>query len=303
MKFKFASTLIFTVIIGAASAAPSESLITKSNNAVTTDQLNDFVYYAQHTSADYCNTDKTPGSLITCNGGCPILEQHKVTISSAFTGLITGIGGFVAIDDVRREIVLAIRGSTNIRNFIFDFQFLLADCDVTDGAAVHSGFLSAWNEISDRARKGVESALAAHSGYRFVIAGHSLGAGVATVAASYLRRDGYAGTDLYTYGSPRVGNAAFANFVTSQQGSEYRVTHYNDITPVIPPLALGYRHTSMEYWLSTGPETKLDYEVKDIRVCEGNANLSCSGSVLPSLTLVPHRYILADLYACGGLKV
>lgn len=149
----------------------------------------------------------------------------------------------------------------------------------------------------------MKAALAAYNGYKLVIVGHSLGAGVATVATAYLRRDGYAGTDLYTYGSPRVGNAAFADFVTNQAGSEFRVTHYNDATPNVPPLFLGYRHTDGEYWLSTGPEDRLDYGVKDVKVCRGDANLSCSGSVVPDLSLVPHRYILADMYACGGLKL
>ncbi|KFY41937.1 hypothetical protein V494_02703 [Pseudogymnoascus sp. VKM F-4513 (FW-928)] len=285
MKFELAPLLIVATCLSSVRAAPSETLTKRDDNT------------------DYCNTDKASGTLITCNGACPLLEQHKVAISSVFNGLITGIAGFVAVDDIRREVILAVRGSSNLRNLIFDAQFLLTSCDVVDGAAVHAGILSAWNEISAAARKGVESALAAHSGYRFVIVGHSLGAGVATIAASYLRRDGYAGTDLYTYGSPRVGNAVFADFVTRQEGSEYRVTHYNDITPTIPPLILGYRHTSVEYWLATGPETKLDYQVKDIRVCNGDANLSCSGSVFPALSLVPHRYILADMYACGGLKV
>lgn len=174
---------------------------------------------------------------------------------------------------------------------------------MTPGAAVHAGFLSAWKEISSSARSGVKAALLAHPGYKFVIVGHSLGAGVATIATAYLRRDGYSGTDLYTYGSPRVGNAAFADFVTSQAGSEFRVTHWNDATPSVPPLLLGYRHTDVEYWLSTGPEDKLDYGVRDVKVCRGSANLSCSGSVVPDLSLTPHRYILADMYACGGLKL
>jgi pimeloyl-ACP methyl ester carboxylesterase len=169
-------------------------------------------------------------------------------------------------------------------------------------AKVHSGFLAAWNELASDARGAIDAALAQNPDYRFVITGHSLGAGVATVAASLLRESDYEGTDLYTYGSPRVGNDAFAISVSAQAGSEYRITHWNDPTSQAPFSILGYRNTDREYWLSTGPETKLDYTASEVRVCEGIDSDACSGSVFPALTLTPHRYILTDMYACGGLE-
>lgn len=197
--------------------------------------------------------------------------------------------------------MLSIRGTTNFRNALTDIQFFTACDDVVPGGKVHAGFLNAWKEIADAARTFLANARNQYSDYKVVITGHSLGAGVATVAAAHLRRDLYQGTDLFTYGSPRVGNDVFADYVTNQSGSEYRITHYNDATPDVPFLFLGYRHAGTEYWLSTPGERKIDYEPKDVKICEGSANLRCSGSVIPSLLLTSHRYILADLYACGGL--
>jgi hypothetical protein len=82
--------------------------------------------------------------------------------------------------------------------------------------------------------------------------------------------------DLYTYGSPRVGNDAFVNFVTAQPGLEVRVTHLDDPVPRLPPLLFGYRHTSPEYWLSDGIATTTSYGVADVKVCSGIANVDCN---------------------------
>lgn len=77
-------------------------------------------------------------------------------------------------------------------------------------------------------------------------------------------------------GSPRVGNLAFAKFVTEQTGAEYRATHYDDPVPRLPPIVLGYYHTSPEYWLEAGPATNIDYAISGIDICTGYANTSCN---------------------------
>lgn len=82
--------------------------------------------------------------------------------------------------------------------------------------------------------------------------------------------------DVYTVGSPRVGNLDFVQFVTAQAGAEYRATHYDDPVPRLPPIVLGYFHTSPEYWLEAGPATKIDYPIDDIASCMGYANTSCN---------------------------
>lgn len=217
------------------------------------------------------------------------------------SGALTGIGGYVSVDNARREVVLSIRGTTNFQNALTDIALFTPCDDVAPGARAHAGFLTAWHEIADRAGAALAAAKKENPGYKVVIAGHSLGAGVATVGTTYLRRDAYAGSDLFTYGSPRVGNDVFADYVNGQSGSEYRVTHYDDATPNVPLLIMGYRHAGPEYWLSTPGERKIDYTPNEVKVCQGKANLGCSGSVAPALSAVPHRYILADLYACGGL--
>ncbi|KAF8851752.1 alpha/beta-hydrolase [Acephala macrosclerotiorum] len=81
--------------------------------------------------------------------------------------------------------------------------------------------------------------------YSLIITHHSIGAAIATLAAE-LRNMNYI-IDTYTFGSPRVGNTAFANFVTNQSlslGNNYGMTHLNDPVPQLPTTWIGYQHTS-----------------------------------------------------------
>lgn len=64
--------------------------------------------------------------------------------------------------------------------------------------------------------------------------------------------------------------------MTAQAGDEYRATHYDDPVPRLPPIVLGYFHTSSEFWLEAGPATNIDYTIPEIAICTGYANTSCN---------------------------
>jgi hypothetical protein len=142
--------------------------------------------------------------------------------------------------------------------------------------------------------------------YSLIVTGHSIGAAIATLAAAELRSLGYY-VDLYTFGSPRVGNAAFVDYVESQSpalGNNYRMTHLNDPVPQIPPTWIGYKHTSPEYWLSDGTATTDDYGVGDIEVCKGVGGeepeeCNAATGLLP-LEAMAHNHYLGSIDACKG---
>lgn len=50
---------------------------------------------------------------------------------------------------------------------------------------------------------------------------------------------------VFTYGQPRVGNDAYYSYYKSIIG-EYRVVHYADIVPHLPPESFGFHHVSTE---------------------------------------------------------
>lgn len=151
--------------------------------------------------------------------------------------------------------------------------------------------------MSDTVTSALASVVASYPSYSIVVTGHSLGAAVGTIAAAYLRKDGYA-IDLYTYGSPRVGNTEFVAFVTDQTGAEYRVTHTDDPVPRLPPILFNYRHTSPEYWLSTGDADTIDYTASEIEICEGYANTECNAGQ-SGLDVDAHLNYLEAITACA----
>ncbi|KLU84832.1 hypothetical protein MAPG_03867 [Magnaporthiopsis poae ATCC 64411] len=80
-------------------------------------------------------------------------------------------------------------------------------------------------------------------------------------------------------------------------GNEYRLTHENDAVPRLPPLFFGYRHTSTEYWLNGGDSVSFQYGLQNIKVCQGNANLGCIGSVV-GFAPEAHKYYLQLMNGC-----
>ncbi|GJN78602.1 hypothetical protein PLIIFM63780_002111 [Purpureocillium lilacinum] len=244
--------------------------------------------YVQHAAAAYCNVGKRTGDLIKCKGSCPGIKSDRVTISASFLGSWTGIGGYVALDHARREIVLVFRGNNNIRNFITDILFVWQDCDLVHECKVHSGFAKAWEEISDAATRAISVARCSHRKYKIVITGHSLGGAVATLAFAYLRRRGFA-ADLYTFGAPRVGNDHFSNWMTSRPGGQWRVTHRNDPIPPSASHLRRYRHISPEYLLTGSFIWKNDSLVDEVRRCGGIANTACNGGTF-GLNLISHLH-------------
>ncbi|MEM1228773.1 MAG: lipase family protein [Planctomycetota bacterium] len=78
--------------------------------------------------------------------------------------------------------------------------------------------------------------------------GHSLGGAMATICAgrcflSHIESNPEA---LFTYGSPRVGNKRYINYVDM---THYRFVNNNDIVTRVPPTWLGYRHCGAEVYI------------------------------------------------------
>ena len=172
--------------------------------------------------------------------------------------------------------------------------FAQSSCsDLVSGCLVHTGFYTAWKEVAATVTAAVKSAKAANPTYSIGVTGHSLGGAVATLAAAYLRKGGYT-ADLYTFGSPRVGNKAFAAFTTSQSGEEYRVTHDKDPVPRLPPIVANYRHTSPEWWLKVAAPT-----VSQVKICTGYASISCNAGTL-GLEFDDHTDYFGGIAGCSA---
>jgi triacylglycerol lipase len=144
----------------------------------------------------------------------------------------------------RHDAVVTCRGTEPN-----DWNDVKADLDLGKAMAetvgwVHRGFKREVDDLWPR----LEQALVNNTRTLW-FAGHSLGGAMAGICAgrcrlSYIKSNPRA---LFTFGSPRIGNRRYVNYV---QIEAYRWVNNNDIVPRVPPSWLGYRHKGQEIYLN-----------------------------------------------------
>jgi len=229
------------------------------------------------------------------------LQSTLYSCSSAltypFSSLATDVTGYVAIDHTRSLTILAFRGSESVRNFVTDADFPAVATDLCSGCTADQGFYNSWLEARSGVLDALRSAAAANPSYNVVVVGHSLGGAIGAIAAAEIRNSGTS-TDLYTYGQPRIGGSAVSNYITNQnKGGNFRTTHYDDPVPRLPPLLLGFRHISPEYYISTGNEVPVT--ASDITKLTGSINLfGNTGNIGSATDITAHGWYFNNISAC-----
>ncbi|KAL4924525.1 lipase family protein [Aspergillus undulatus] len=188
--------------------------------------------------------------------------------------------GYIAADHTHHLLLISFRNTETRGNLLIDISMVQVDASTACPACrAHMGFWIA----ADAARRvlagSVRDFMGRYPGYRLVITGHSLGGAIATLHAAFWRSRGVE-TDLYTFGAPSVGNYAFAAFISDDWrglGSNYRVTHLDDIVPkmlyrmsrepVIGLLMPEYSQSSPEYWITSVTGERVSR--RDVSVIEG----------------------------------
>jgi triacylglycerol lipase len=101
------------------------------------------------------------------------------------------------------------------------------------GGNAHEGFVQTYDIFRDSIRAALCSG---KSRRRLFIAGHSLGAGLATLSAPDVASNtGFKAPFVYTYGSPRVGDKSFAAAYNRAFGARsFRIANTCDIVPSVP---------------------------------------------------------------------
>ena len=109
---------------------------------------------------------------------------------------------------------------------------------------VHRGFKAEVDDLWPM----IETALV-HNQQPLYFCGHSLGGAMATICAGrcFLSHIDSNPNELFTYGSPRVGDKRYINYVELKH---YRYVHNNDIVTRVPPAWMGFRHAGSEVYLN-----------------------------------------------------
>ncbi|KAF7342564.1 Lipase-3 domain-containing protein [Mycena sanguinolenta] len=197
---------------------------------------------------------------------------------------------FIAHDAEDQSLVVAHEGTDpdNILSLLNDAEFALVDVNTTaipqaagKGIKVHDGFQSTFERTADGLLAGVQAQLQATGVKKVVVTGHSLGsyfaaglrnntgAALATMTGAMIKGAVDPSVDVVvtTFGLPRGGNEAWANFLDSNIGVTF-MTNQNDPVPTVPPLLFGYTHSSGEVHIVDSSQT-------NIVSCPGHDNEHC----------------------------
>jgi pimeloyl-ACP methyl ester carboxylesterase len=239
--------------------------------------------YLKYAMATFCKRQKI--EQWSCGAPCdgaPTLA-NKVKFLAPGT---SNVQGYVAMVPYRNSslCLTAFRGSVNPKNWLDDLKFWSSSWPPAEwggevhncvNCEVHTGFADAYAELRDQ----VNNAFDTLSCQDFAFVGHSLGAGVATLAAMDARMHGRKVSKVYTFGSPLVGNAAFAttfNQLAEDEGIDppsWRLVHRNDWVPHLQGPFEGFHHVDREVFYIRGSDGR------DIVCREGMEDPRCSASV------------------------
>jgi len=149
---------------------------------------------------------------------------------------------FVSKDDV----IIACRGTQP-----GEFNDIRADLRAIPVMAetvgrVHLGFKQEVDELWPMVKEGLLTLKKERAAW---FCGHSLGAAMATIMASRCNQDAEMPDiqELYTYGSPRVGNRKYVNSLCV---THHRWVNNNDIVTRVPLRLMGYRHHGEEHYMN-----------------------------------------------------
>jgi hypothetical protein len=196
------------------------------------------------------------------------------------------------------DVVIAIRGTEGILEWIHDAEFLQVPCPFLAGAGhTEDGFTAMYESLRTGAEPDsptVVNALATlsfpHPVTSVTICGHSLGGALATLLAlDVAANTDFTGPGVYSYGSPRTGDSLFASTFDQVVSDSYRIANRLDIVPALPP-PIDYEHVLNPYELNSIRLTPLPPKilVKSTVACEHSLatylyllSLQSTGSVLP----------------------
>ncbi|KAM3507739.1 hypothetical protein MY11210_007019 [Beauveria gryllotalpidicola] len=220
------SSFVFLGLAALAAAAPAQPSIPRT--LVDSSLYNKLALYAGYTqlsNTGKCEHPSVPG----------VLHQF---VESKETDTQVSIWRV----DSNKEFVIAIPGTMSARDNETNFDLWLVPYQVDSvhcpSCRVHKGYQAAWISVMDQVQGNLTNLLGIYPDYTVAVSGHSLGGGLAAIAFPSLRNGPYNVTQAYTYGQPRAGNSAFADYVDSISGASdikagifYRVTHANGKIP------------------------------------------------------------------------
>ncbi|ORY80960.1 Alpha/Beta hydrolase protein [Protomyces lactucae-debilis] len=240
--------------------------------------------YAKFCSATYVASCGSPN-------GAELIQQFGQNAGQQTSSMLSA--GYIAQDDTNREFIVAFRGDPFMHGLScvkLDDQrtsfvqastaMPMVNFKAPTEAAINSDILAAFILQYTELDQLIQAALANKKGYGITFTGHGIGGCFALLSAIAFSGSlsGSVAIQTITYGAPRVGNLALANYIDSLfqvngQARYLRITHGSDIMPIVLNRKSGYVHAGVEIFQSN--ET---VGGRGVFQCSGEEDRRCSGS-------------------------
>lgn len=236
--------------------------ITATDQSITildSSQIDSYTPYTYYASAGYCNATQT--LAWDCGTNCDANSEF-LPISSGGNGDSVQYW-YVGYDPSLESVIVAHQGTdpSDILPLLTDANFFLSSLDsslfpgIPSDTEVHSGFKDAQASTAADVLAAVQTALSKHGATTITLVGHSLGAAISLLDSVYLPLHLPSSLTFrtITYGLPRVGNRAFADYVDAN----LHLTHINnkeDPIPICPGMFLGFVHPAGEIHIGDSDE-------------------------------------------------
>ena len=161
--------------------------------------------------------------------------------------------GIVASDEVNKTTYIAFRSTVYSHEISDDLAYAQdmvsgnetinmtknITTAINDTIQIHSGFEGIWQDIKKQVYEGISSSITAGNNGSLCVAGHSLGAAVATISAFHFIYDEQLPPQTHivtaVFGCPRVGNSEFADYMNQLQHLDLlRIVNSTDVFCDVP---------------------------------------------------------------------
>ncbi|KAI0771262.1 alpha/beta-hydrolase [Trametes elegans] len=285
-------------VVSAALAAPTTKRA--GVTALSSSELSSFAPFTQFARAAYCPSSKIKDWK--CGKACDALPGFQPTLTGGDGDGIQLF--FVGYWPQENSVVVAHEGTDPLKfqSDLTDVNFFLDDLDkslfpgVKSNVQAHNGFAKAHTKTASTILTEVKKLLSKNNAKQVIVVGHSLGGALAELDSLFLTMQ--LSSDIHlkavTYGTPRVGNKAFASLVDSKVPDFVRINNEADLIPIVPGRFLGFQHPQGEiHIVSPGKAVS----------CQGNDNADDEECTIKTVPNIFEGNILNHLGPYEGISI
>ncbi|KAI9573644.1 Alpha/Beta hydrolase protein [Boletus coccyginus] len=236
----------------AALGATAVPHLPRSVTTVTSAELSELAPYTQFARAAYCSPSIVQGWA--CGQACQAVPSFQVSLTGGDGNAIQY--HYVGYWPSSNSVVVAHQGTdpAQLLSDLTDVNLVMEKLDSTlfpgvdNSVQVHSGFANEHAQTAPTILNRVKSLISQHGATSVTLIGHSLGGALAELDCMFMALNLPSNIAIkgVTYGTPRVGNRAWAALFDETISDFRRINNEKDIVPILPGRFLGFSHVMGE---------------------------------------------------------